>query len=409
MSPSPISGLFIFEAFKYRNFKWLFSGTLIAFIALNMQIIARSWLVLRLSGDSPFALAMATMAFAVPLTVLSLVGGALADRIPRKQVIIACFAGNALMTFLLATLDATGLIRFWHLIVFGVINGSFMAFNMPSRQAMIADIVPREGLMNAMALMNSAMNITRVVGPALAGVLILYVDTSGVFYLNCGIYLLSILSIGVIHLDKTQYPQSGKRMTEDIREGLSYAKKDSILRGLIIMLFVPALFGFSYQTLLPAWARETLDVGSDNLGYLMMTMGFGALIGSLILASLRNLNKRGIILLVISLIWGGSIAIFAKTSSYTGALPLIFVIGAMSSVFMSLDMTLLQEYASAEMRGRILSLGLMTFGLMPLSAVPFGALAEGIGTANSLLISGVILIILTLSFARWNPQFLKIS
>jgi MFS family permease len=289
----------MFESFKYRNFRWLLSGTLMAFMALNMQIICRSWLVLRLSSDSPFALTMVTMAMAVPLTVLSLFGGALADRIPRKQVIGVCFAGNACMTFLLATLDMTGLIRFWHLIIIGIINGSLMAFNMPSRQAMVADIVPKESLMNAIALMNSAMNITRTLGPALAGVLILYVDTSGVFYLNGGVYLFSIVCIVMIRFDEDASPRSGKRMTEDIREGLSYAKRNSTLWGLIIMLFVPSLFGFPYQTLLPAWAREALDVGSDDLGYLMMMMGVGALTGSLFLASLKNVKRRGILLLTI--------------------------------------------------------------------------------------------------------------
>jgi MFS family permease len=399
----------MFESFEYRNFRWLFSGTAVAFLALNMQIICRSWLVLRLSGDSPFALAMVTMAFAGPLTVLSLVGGALADRIPRKRVIIASFCGNAILTFLMATLDVTGLIRFWHLIVIGMINGSIMAFNMPSRHAMVADIVPTEGLMNAVALMNSAMNITRVIGPASAGVLILYMNTSGVFYLNCGIYLFSVVCIMMIRLEKNVSSRSGKGMAEDIREGLSYAKGDSTLRGLIIMLFVPSLFGFAYHTLLPAWAREALDVRSDNLGYLMMMMGVGALTGSLFLASLKNLKRRGALLLAISLIWGISIALFSKTSSYTAALPLIFVIGAVSAVFMSLDMTLLQIYSSAEMRGRIMSLGLMTLGLMPLSAVPFGIIAEWIGTDNSLLISGVILVILTIAFARWNTNFQKIA
>jgi MFS family permease len=399
----------MFESFKYRNFRWLLSGTLMAFMALNMQIICRSWLVLRLSSDSPFALTMVTMAMAVPLTVLSLFGGALADRIPRKQVIGVCFAGNACMTFLLATLDMTGLIRFWHLIIIGIINGSLMAFNMPSRQAMVADIVPKESLMNAIALMNSAMNITRTLGPALAGVLILYVDTSGVFYLNGGVYLFSIVCIVMIRFDEDASPRSGKRMTEDIREGLSYAKRNSTLWGLIIMLFVPSLFGFPYQTLLPAWAREALDVGSDDLGYLMMMMGVGALTGSLFLASLKNVKRRGILLLTISLIWGVSIALFSKAASYTLAFSYIFVIGAMNAIFMSLDMTLLQVYSSAEMRGRIMSLGLMTFGLMPLSAIPFGFMAEGIGTDNSLMISGVLLAILTLAFARWNPKFLEIT
>jgi len=198
-------------------------------------------------------------------------------------------------------------------------------------------------------------------------------------------------------------------MTEDIREGLSYARRDSTLRGLIIMLFVPSLFGFPYQTLLPAWAREALDVGSDDLGYLMMMMGVGALTGSLFLASLKNVKRRGALLLAMSLIWGISIALFSKTSSYGLALPSIFVIGAMNAVFMSLDMTLLQVYSSAEMRGRIMSLGLMTFGLMPLSAIPFGIIAEGIGTDNSLMISGILLAILTLAFVRWNPKFLEIN
>ena len=177
------------------------------------------------------------------------------------------------------------------------------------------------------------------------------------------------------------------------------------MRGLIIMLFVPSLFGFPYQTLLPAWARETLDVGSDDLGYLMMVMGVGALTGSLFLASLKNVKRRGALLLAISLAWGISIAIFSKTTSYTVAFPCIFVIGAMNAVFMSLDMTLLQVYSSAEMRGRMMSLGLMTFGLMPLSAIPFGVIAEGIGTGNSLMISGILLAILTLAFARWDPKF----
>ena len=327
----------MFESFKYRNYKWLMCGTLLSFLSVAMQIICRSWLILRLSSDSPFALALVTMAFALPLTVLSLVGGAMADRMPRKQVIIACFVGNAVLTFLLATMDITGLVRFWHLMVIGAINGSLMAFSTPSRHAMVADIVPKDGLMNAMALMNSGMNISRVVGPALAGLLIIYIDTSGVFYLNCGIYFFSILFIALIRLENNQAPPSAKPMTEDIREGLSYAKKNATLRGLIIMLFVPSLFGFPYQTLLPAWAREALDVRSDNLGYLMMMMGVGALIGSLFLASLKNVKRRGVLLLAISLIWGVSIAVFSKASSYVLAYPLLFVIGAMSAVFMSLN------------------------------------------------------------------------
>jgi MFS family permease len=374
-----------------------------------MQIICRGWLVLRLADDSPFALSVVMIAVAVPMTFLSLVGGALADRFPRKQILIATYAGNAIMTFILATLDSAGYVRFWHLIIIGVINGSLFAFNMPSRHSFISDIVPSSSLMNAIALTNSAMNISRVIGPALAGILILYIDTYGVFYLNSGTYLFSIFSILLISLESGQNKKSQKGMARDIREGIMYAKNSPVLKGLIIMLFVPALFGFPYQTLLPAWAREVLNVGSDELGFLLMTMGIGALIGSLILASLKKFKRRGLFLLIISMIWGICITIFAKSSLYVIVLPTIFIIGMVNAVFMSLNMTLLQLYSDKEMRGRIMSICMTTFGLMPLSAVPFGVIAERIGTGNSLFISGTLLIFLTLLFNLLNPKFRNIE
>lgn len=404
-----ISHLAIFDSLKYRNFRWFWFGVLTSFIALNMQIICRGWLVLRLADDSPFALSVVMIAFAVPMTFLSLVGGALADRFPKKHILIVTYAGNAIMTFILAALDSTGYIQFWHLIIIGVINGSLFAFNMPSRQSIISEVVPSSSLMNAIALTNSAMNISRVIGPAIAGILIVYINTSGVFYLNSVTYLFSICSILFISIESRQDKKSKKGMAGDIREGLVYVKNNPVLKGLIIMLFVPALFGFPYQTLLPAWAREVLNVGSDELGFLLMTMGIGALIGSLILASIKKFNRRGLFLLIISLIWGIGIALFAKSSSYVIVLPTIFIIGMVNAVFMSLNMTLLQLYSDKEMRGRIMSICIATFGLMPLSAFPFGAIAEKIGTANSLFISGTVLIMITLIFSLLNPQFRNIE
>ncbi len=163
-------------------------------MAMNMQMITRGWLVLRLADDSPLALSLVMVSFAFPLTFVSLLGGALADRIPRKSMIMLSQGGNAIMTLLLATLDITGLIEFWHLLAIGVVNGSMFAFNMPSRQAIISEIVPVSRLMNAISLNNSGMNLARAIGPAVAGVLIIYLDTAGVFYLITGfIYSLCCL------------------------------------------------------------------------------------------------------------------------------------------------------------------------------------------------------------------------
>ncbi|MBW1696606.1 MAG: MFS transporter [Deltaproteobacteria bacterium] len=399
----------MFESFRYRDFRWLWMGTFANFMALGMQMMARGWLVLRLSNDSPLALSLVMIAFALPMTCMSLVGGALADRIPRKYIIMAVQAGNALMTGLLATLDYTGSIRFWHLIAIGLVNGSLMSINMPSRQALISDIVPKEKLMNAISLNNSGTNLTRAFGPALAGVLIVYMDTAGVFYLIASCYIFSLLSVAMIRISSKPFNAKSKAMTRDIREGLKYAMGDSTLRGLIITLFMPVFFGFSLIILLPAWAREALQVQADDLGVLMMVMGSGSLVGSLILAALRNMTRRGRWLLINGVLWGATMIMFSQSTSYVAAMPFLFFAGFMSAIFMALNMTLLQIYSADEMRGRIMSIAMMSFGAMPLSTLPFGAVAEWIGTPNALCLSGAMLTILTVVFSLANPNFKKIN
>ncbi len=360
-------------------------------MALNMQMITRGWLVLRLADDSPLSLSLVMVSFAAPMTFVSLVGGVLADRIPRKRMVIFSQGGNALLTLLVATLDITGIVAFWHLIVLGVLNGSLMAFNMPSRQAMISDIVPEDRLMNAISLNNSAMNLTRVIGPALAGILIVYIETAGVFYLISGIYVFAILSMTTIQAGTTPASTSRKGMAGDIGEGLRYVFYSPTLRGVMLILLVGTLFGFSYYALLPAWGREALDVGSDDLGILMTLMGAGALVATLILASMSRFRHRGLLLLVSCVVWGVGLALFSQATSFAVAVPYLLAVGLLSSLFMSLNMTLFQVYAAREMRGRVMSIGMMTFGLTPLSALPFGALAESIGTPDALMVSGLLL------------------
>ncbi len=376
---------------------------------MNMQMITRGWLVLRLADDSPLALSLVMMAFAVPMTFISPVGGVLADRIPRKYMVMFSQGGNVIMTLILATLDFMGLIRFWHLMAIGAINGVLMAMNMPSRQALVSDVVPVDKLMNAVSLNNSGMNLSRIIGPAIAGILIVYIDTAGTFYLISACYLGAVLSMAMLKTDRNQTGRGVNSIMEDIRAGLSYAAGDQAILGLIIILFVPALFGFPFTALLPAWARESLDAQSDVLGMLMMAMGIGALTGSLILASMKNLARRGVFLLILGISWGVVLTLFSQVTSYGSAIFLLSLLGLLSAVFMSLNMTLLQTYVTSDMRGRIMSISMMTFGAMPLGAVPFGALAEEIGTPNALSLSGLLLTAFTLIFALKNRKFRKIT
>ncbi|MFC1821643.1 MFS transporter [Thermodesulfobacteriota bacterium] len=398
-----------FESLQFRDFRWHWLGSFFAFMAMNMLMITRGWLILKMTDDSPLALAMVMMSFALPLSVGALIGGVLADRIPRKSMIAFTQSGNALLTLLLAILDDTGLIRYWHLLAIGFFNGTMVAFNFPSRQAIISDLVPEESVMNGVALNNSGLNLGRVGGPAIAGVLIIYMGTAGVFYLITGIWAFAALSTLMIRSAEKPSSSSKKSLAGDIRDGFSYALHNPILLGLVIMTFIPSLFGFSYFALLPVWAREALNVHSDGLGMLLMVMGMGSLVGTLILASMDRFRRRGALLLVNSILWGASLTLFSQATSYAFALPFLFLTGLLSAVYMSLNMTLMQIYAEPEMRGRIISLGIMTFGMMPLSALPFGAIAENIGTPNALSLSGVLLVVFTVIFTFVYPRFRKIA
>lgn len=397
--------LIVFSLLQYPDLRWLLLGNLGSFMAVGMQQITRGWLILRLTDDSPLALSFVTMAFALPMTFVSLLGGALADRVPRRQLIIITLSISTFMTLIVATLDFTGLIRYWHLIVIGVINGSTVAASMPSRQSIISDIIPEEKLMNAIALGNSAMNATRIIGPMLAGLLIVFINTAGVFYLIAFFHGTAIFFTYMIETGKTSASDNPKSFITDIREGFKYAGKNPVILGLVILSLVPSIFGFPYISLLPAWAREALNVRSDGLGLLMMFMGIGSLSGTLILASMSNLKNRRVFLIMNGLLWGIALYLFSGCKSYVTTLPAIFFVGFLSSVFMALNNTLMQVKSSNEMRGRMVSLTMMTFGVMPLSAVPFGALAERIGTPDSLRIAGLLLCAFIVFFFFFAPAF----
>ena len=406
---SRLGRLPITETLAYPDFRWVFLGSFASFMAMNMNLVTQSWLVVELMNDSPLALSLSIVSFTAPITVVSLVGGVMADRIPRRRLVIISQSGNALMTFLMATLDLTGVIDFWQVMAIGLVNGSMMAFNMPSRQAIISDIVPENRLMNAVSVNNSSMNLTRVIGPATAGFLILFIDTWAVFYLVSLVYVFSALSMTMVRAGSKPVARSGKGVTGDIGAGLAYVAKNQTRLGLIIMSFIPALFGYSYYALLPAWGREALDIGSEDLGVLMMLMGVGALVGTLILASMRNFDRRGAFLLLFCLLWGAALATFAQTSSYLHAVPLLMLVGLLNSVFMSLNMTLIQIYSAPEMRGRMMSIAMMSFGVMPLSGVPFGILAEFTNTPFALTLSGLLLVAFTLVFAAVYPSYRRIA
>ncbi len=394
----------IFTSFVHKNFRWFWLASFASWLALNMQITARSWLILRLTDDSPFLLSIMTLAFALPMTFFSPITGALADRFSRKKLITISQFSNAVVIIVLAILDYSGLVQYWHVVLIAFCNGSLMSLNMPSRQAMISDLVPENKLMNAISLSNTSNNLSRAFGPAIAGILIILINTSGTFIAVSFTFLMSALIISMITYEKTKRNEQSKSFANDIKAGMKYAFSNVEIRILFILMFISVMFGFPYFVLIPAWAKEVLGINADGLGYLLMSIGIGATVGTFGLASLGKNSKKGQILIFFGLLWGLSLATFAQTNEYSIALILLFFIGLSSAAFMSLTMTLIQIKSATEFRGRTMSLAMMSFGLMPLSAVPFGTLAEQIGTANSLTISGTLLFVLTLIYFVINKK-----
>ena len=409
----------ILESLQYRDFRWLWLGSLVAYMSLNLQMLNRSWLVVILEDNSPLALALVMMSFALPMTFVSPIGGVLADKWSKKKLIAASQIGSAVVTFGLGILDFTGVIQFWHLLASGLLNGVMMAINVPSRQAIVSDIVPKEALMNAISLNNSAMSITRILGPALGGFLIVYfVDwipmlesgTAGVFFVIAAVYIIAALSILRIKTDviiEKDKLKSG--FGRDLFSGLTYVLHHKIIRVVLFVNLIGSVFGWAFMTLMPAWARVVLNVNADDLGILLTVIGVGSLVATLGLASLSNFKYRGILLIASCLLWGLSLALISKMDQLYIVYPLLLFIGIASGIFMSLGMTLMQYYSEPEMRGRVMSVAVMPFGVSSMSAVPFGMIATKIGIENSLMISGILLVFFTILIVLIFPFFTKVE
>ena len=397
-----------FVSLQVRNFQWYFSSSVTFFMAMQMQQIGRGWLVYELT-ESPLALGIIMLSFASPMAVFSLLGGALADRLPKVKLIVAVQSVNAVLVIILAVLIHTELVVFWHLVAFGLLNGSVMALQVPSRLTLVTEIVPERRMMNAIALNTSGQNLARIIGPAIAGIVIAVFETATVFYLIAGIYVFSILCVSRVKVRSPLISKS-RGVIQQIAEGLRYTTGDPTLRNLLVLGFFSSLIGImAFQSLMPAWSVEALGLGAEGLGLLLAIMGVGAVVGSLLVASLSSYKRRGLLLLATAFSWAIFILIFSQAGNLPLALIWLVFIGFLSAIFLSLNQSLTQIHASPEMRGRTMSLNAMSWGLMPLGALPIGALAEEIGTPNALSVSAIILVVFVIGFTMLNPWFRKLK
>ena len=407
----------MFPSLANPDFRLLWVGSLGAAFAMQMQVVARGWLIYDMTA-SPLMLTWVLLSFSVPSFLFSLFGGVLADRVQKKRVMIVSQLLNATATLLLAIIVISGEITFMHFIWFGLFNGTILSLSMPARSAVIPEIVGDGELVNAMALSTAGMNLSRVLGPAFAGAIIALTaggDTTSsfgvgvVFMLIAALYFVSVVTIVLLKYEGNAQVQGKASVFGDIRDGLRYMAGSKLIFGLLLMSFLPMLFGMPIQFLMPAYNQDVLGGGADDLGLLLGANGIGALLGSLLLARLGDFGHKGAWMFGCCFLWALFMGFFSYTADTLPALGLIAAIGLCSSFFGAINMSLVQLAVAPEMRGRVMSIMMMTFGLMPVGVVPVGWIAEVHGIGVALWLSAWMLAAVTLILLVFFPTLRRIG
>lgn len=386
-----------FAAFRHPNYRLYFSGQIVSLVGTWMQIVAQGWLVYQLT-DSPLYLGLVSFAASVPVFVLSLGAGAIIDRLPRRRVLVATQTSAMLLAFVLAFLTFSGLVQPWHILVLSFLLGVVNAFDGTARQTFVKDLVGKEDLMNAIALNSATFNTSRLIGPALAGLALATVGAGWCFLLNGLSFLAVIVALLRMKLPAFVPPARRGPLVAEIGEGLRYIRHDPIVLPVIGLVVVSSVFGFSYNALLPAYARDVLQVGAQGLGLLSTAVGLGALVGALWVASSGRSQHKGWLLTFGSLLFPVMLCLLAFTDTFAVALLVLVGAGLGFMVQNATANTLVQTTVPDDLRGRVMSVYMLAFfGMSPIGSLQGGAVAERWGVAAGIGLGASI----ALGFALW--------
>jgi MFS family permease len=396
--PAPVrSGAF--RALRHRNFRLYFGGQFVSLIGTWMQSVAQGWLVLKLT-NSALMLGVVSFAGYLPVLLVALFAGVIVDHADRRRLIVTTQVLLMLSAFILAALTWAGVVRVEHVVVLAALNGLVTAFDMPARQTFVVEMVGREDLPNAIAINSMVFNGARVIGPAIAGVLIGAIGIAGCFFLNGLSYIAVIVCLLQMELAARELPRIGSAMFQRLREGFHYIWDHRASFYLLLLIAVSAGFGMQYSVLIPVFARDILHGNARAYGFLLAAQGVGALLGGVVLASSRT--PRGLRQNLIFGLLGSAAGMFVFGFSSAMWLSLLsqMVIGAGLLNYMATSNTMLQLFVSDELRGRVMSMYTLSFiGLAPLGSLEVGYIGERAspqiavaGAAAVTLICGVVLL-----------------
>jgi MFS family permease len=402
-----------FVSFQHPVYRFYFVAMAGHWSAMSMQTVARSQLAYVITGSGA-VLGMVSLANAIPMLLLSLPGGSIADKVQKKTVVQLSQAGSAAINLMVTIMLISGYLgpshpeSWWILVVGASLQGAVMGIQMPSRQAIISDIVGDEHLMNAISLNNLGMNVFRIFMPGMAGFIIDAFGYIAIYSVMTVFYLIAVISMAFVPASPVlKKARSGSTLSE-ITDAWRYVRSEKIIYAVLIFSVFATILGMPYVMLLPMFTTGIFNLGASGMGILITLSGIGAVLGSFVMASLGNRN-RGKLLLVFSLIMGTALLGFAFSRWWYLSLFLMMFVGAGNTVQVALGNSLIQYYADANYRGRVLSFFLMGFGLGSLGAFFAGILAEAVGVQWAIGGMAFVLLVITAMMFLTAPGLRKLD
>ena len=394
------------RALRYRNYRLFFSGQLISLIGTWMQSVAQSWLVYRLTGSAAL-LGLIGFSSQLPVFVLATLGGAVADRGQRRNILLCTQCASMVLALLLAVMTLAGWIQVWHIFLLSSLLGCVNAFDIPARQAFVVEMVGRDDLVNAIALNSSIFNGARIIGPAIAGTLVATIGEGWCFFLNAVSYLAVIANLNAMQISSRPRTPRAASVPATIVEGFRYVWQNRPIRLLLVLLGLVSFMGMPYVVLMPIFADQILHHGARGLGLLIGATGVGAIAGALVLAARPGIAGLGRWIVCGAAGFGLSLVLFSLSRSFWLSLVLLLPSGFCQTVQMASSNTLIQSMVPDAIRGRVMALYSMMFmGMAPFGALFAGLLAHYIGAPAVVMLGGIICIAGALVFG-WRLYRLR--
>jgi MFS family permease len=396
-----------FTSLKNPHYRWFWLGMFISFTAINLQLVARNWLVYEMT-DSQRAVGWVSFAYGLPILFLSLYGGAMAERVSKRSLLIWTQVGNGVIALIISILITTGDIQLWHLIVAAALTGILFAFHIPARFSIIPELVQEREYMNAVALNSTGWNLS-VLLSSVGALLLPVIDVEGVFWITVVSFFISIALLLMLPAVGSVRREAQTSILLELIEGLKYIHRNIVLRSLLAVAFICIVFGLPYGNLMPDFAKKVFDVGEMGYGFLLSAPALGALVVSLLVASLGDFKRKGAAVMTLAFFFGVSLILFAVSGNYYLALVFLVAVGGVSAGYFALNNTLMQIIVPPTMLGRVMGVYVITLSFMSLGTLPLSYVADAKDASLAIGIGGAIIALFAVVIMLIIPKVRKVQ